>query len=72
MDRAEKNDVVKKQLYALIDSADYFNSDLTQIIARDNDENILAYFVFAKGEDAKALDRFFRRRARREQRADPS
>jgi len=43
---------------ALKASADYFGSDLTEIITSDKDGNLESITVFARGEYAKPLARF--------------
>lgn len=62
---ADSPDLV--QLRALLDAAVTSNSDLTQLIAYDDAGRVLSIGVVARGEDAVALDRFLKRRAKREQ-----
>jgi hypothetical protein len=51
----------KSQMHAMIDAAEYFNSDLTQFIGRDDDGKIFAVGVVARGAYAKRLARFLKK-----------
>lgn len=51
-------ETVKAQMHALVDASFHFNSDLTQIIGRDNNETILFVALFARGEAAEAIAAF--------------
>jgi hypothetical protein len=51
---------------ALKRAADYFSSDLTQVIGRDDNDKLLFVAVHAKGDYAAALERWLKRMAKRE------
>jgi hypothetical protein len=48
----------EEKLAALKSAAKIFNSDLSQIICRDENDQLLSVSVYAKGEYAAALLRF--------------
>jgi hypothetical protein len=64
MSKSEED--LKKQMHGLVDAAIHFNSYLTQVIGRDNDEKLLFVAVIARGEDAIALEKWLKGRAARE------
>jgi hypothetical protein len=53
---------------ALKHAADRFNSDLTQVIGRDDNDKLLFVAVHAKGSYAVALERWLKRLEKREAR----
>lgn len=60
------NRSMARMLHALIDAAEYFESDVTEIISRA-DGDVLVVACCAKGPDAEELERWLRaRRLRRE------
>jgi predicted GIY-YIG superfamily endonuclease len=56
----------QEKFEALKHAADYFNSDLTQVIGRDDNGKLLFVAVHAKGSYAVALERWLKRLAKRE------
>jgi hypothetical protein len=58
----------KKQLHALVDLADYFNSGLTQVTGRNDDGTLVSVAVLAEGKDAEELLRFLKRLGKKGQR----
>lgn len=49
------------QFHKLADAAEHFNSGLTQIIGRDDEQNIMFVAAFATDEDAVELAEFLSR-----------
>jgi hypothetical protein len=51
------------KLRALQAASETFNSDLTQLVGRDNDGKLLFVSVYARGEEATRLLRFLEKKA---------
>lgn len=49
---------VKDKLHAVVDAAEHFNSDITQLVGRDDDGEIIFVAAFVKGDYAKLVSRF--------------
>lgn len=56
------------KLAALKEAAEYFNSDFTSLICRDEKGGLVSVSVYAVGDAGTALERWLNRRDRKEKR----
>jgi hypothetical protein len=63
-EETDKENAKRKALFhSLIDTAEYFGSGTTEVVANDKDGKVLFVAVYALGEEGAAISRFLKRRA---------